>query len=243
MPAMKRIAPVLVLALAACGGKSTGAHGPATASVTATIEPLERTVQDADQPEWGDIHVRMPKVTVPGNPAATAAINAALGTPADASGLDAGGEVGLDYTVHHNGDGLLSLSISHETMGAYPDGYVDDFLFDLTTGARLTPTQLFRADGLDGLAAALDAKLQPKIAAARAEGGDCADVGDDLFDRTFTAADIADVTVGDGKIDFGFPFDFPHVALACEPDGVVPMSLDELAPFLAADSPLHRLHH
>lgn len=244
MPAMNRSTSlVLALALAACGGKSTGAHGPAAASAVATIEPLERTVQDTEREEGGEINLRMPKVTVAGNPAASAAINTALGTPADASGLEAGGEVGLDYTVHHNGDGLLSISIGHETMGAYPDGYSTEFLFDLGTGAQLTVTQLFRADALDGLASALDAKLQPMIAAARATEGDCGDLEPDMFDRHFTAAELSDLFVVDGAVSFVFPFDFPHVVQACEPDGTVSMTIGELAPFLAADSPLHRLHH
>jgi hypothetical protein len=230
---------LVVTSLAACGGKSTGAHAAAPADLAVVIEPLERTVPATE--DEGEIQLRAPRVTSASNPAVAAAINTALGTPADAAALDPAGEVGLDFVVDHNGQGLLSLALVHETMGAYPDSYVDYFLFDLTTGARLTVDQLFRADALAPLAAALDAKLQPVIAAARAQEGDCADLGDGILDRQFTVAELKDVVITKGAVGFVYPFDFPHVMQACEPDGLVSMSVAELAPFLSASSPLHRL--
>lgn len=121
--------------------------------------------------ELGDAHVRAPFVTVAGNPAASAAINAALGVPNTEAALAAVtelGEVGIDYQVGFNRDGLLDLTIIHETMGAYPDSYASHFLFDVATGKALKGADLLRADQLPALAAALDRRpCRPKLTEAR----------------------------------------------------------------------------
>ena len=236
------LAAAVVATLAACGGSSkpgTVSNGGGGAAPAATIEPLERTVPAAeDTPE---ALVRRPRVTIVGNPTASAAINAALGTPATAAELDSQGEVGIDYTVGHNADGLLDVTIVHETLGAYADSYGEHFLFDTTTGARLTAAELFRADALPKLAATLDARLQAELAAARTDRTDCVDADADPFQGEFTVDRLQEVGVGATGVVFDYDYDFPHAIQACEPVGTFTFSLDELADYLTPTSPLRRI--
>ncbi|MBK9036102.1 MAG: hypothetical protein IPL61_33480 [Myxococcales bacterium] len=233
----------LAATLAACGGAAKPTVGNSASAdaayPVAVLEPLERTVPATEDEPDGT--VRLPRVTVPGNPTASAAITAALGTPATADQLDAHGEVGIDYVVGHNADGLLDVRIVHETLGAYADTYEEHFLFDTTTGARLTAAQLFRADALPTLAARVDAQLQAELTAARADRPDCVDGDDDPFHGEFTVAHLDSVGVSDGRVGFTYDYDFPHVIAACEPSGGFWFKPAELDEYLAPDSALRRL--
>lgn len=231
---------VCMFLAAACGGKSASTTTPATGGdAAATIEPLTRSFAATDdEPE---ATVRMPRVTIPGNPTASAAINQTLGVPASADGLSSGGEAGLDFTVGYNADGLLAIMMVHETLGAYSDSYVEHFLFDTRTGARLTGAELFRADGLTALASAVDGKLQAQLDAARTERTDCTEGGDDPYQGQYTADHLRDVYLtADGQVYFPYDFDFPHAMQACEPDGDLRMPVAELTSYLRDDSPLRR---
>lgn len=232
-----------MLTVAACGGGSKHATTPAAGGAV-TIETLERTVPAGE--DLGDAKVRVPYVTVVGDPAASAAINTALDIPNTAAKLDAItelGEVGLDYEVAYNQRGLLDLSIVHETMGAYPDSYVQHHLFDVTTGAQLRGADVLVADAMPALAAALDAQVQGALAQARTDNPDCVTEDDDPYAGAFkfTVDNLADIGVVDGGVTFTYDYDFPHVMQACEPTGSFSMSMAEIAPYLRPDGALARL--
>lgn len=233
----------LLLFAAACGG----AHAPAAphngaSGAGVTVEPLARTVHSADADT--DVEIQVPHVTVPGNPAASAAINGALPVPTTREALDAFelGEAGLGFEVNFNRDGLLDLSIVHETMGAYPDSYVEHFLFDTATGARLTGAEVLVAD-TSALVAKLDATLQAAIAEARTGNTDCVTADDDPYTGDFhvTADTLKDLAITDRGAVFAYDFDFPHVIQACEPDGTMVVPLAELAPYLVPGTAVARL--
>ena len=184
--------------------------------------------------------MRLPRVTVPGNPAASAAINAALGAPATADQIEGTGDVGLDFEVALNADGLLDVTLIHETLGAYPDSYFQHFLFDLTTGARLGGADLFRAEAMAELAALIDGKLQAALAAARTERSDCVSDDEDPFQGAYTEAHLADVGLSARGVEFRYDYDFPHAIQACEPADEFVLPLAEVRPYLRADGPLAR---
>ncbi len=239
-----RTSPVVVgLVLAACGGSPTPkATGPAASGPAVTIATVEGTVPAGE--ELGDAHVRVPFVTVVGDPAASAAINAALGVPntkAALAAVTALGEVGLDYQVGYNQDGLLDLTIAHETMGAYPDGYTVHFLFDVATGKALKGADLLAADQRPALAAVLDQRLQAEMASTRQENPDCATEDDDPYQGQFTVEHLDDVGLTAQGVVFTYPYDFPHVIQACEPLGEFTLTLAEARPYLRADGPLAAL--
>ncbi|MEZ4400563.1 MAG: hypothetical protein R3B06_11125 [Kofleriaceae bacterium] len=237
------VVATLALAVAACGGKAaTSPTNPVAlpeAPPPASITPLARTFPGED---GGDpVMMRRPLVTVPGNRDASKAINAALGVPETAEELQPDGDVGDEFEVGYNADGLLDISIIHETMGAYPDTHTDHFLFDTSTGARLTGAALFRADAVPKLVAAIDRQLQAELVQAKRAGGDCVVEDGELFTGTFTAAHLDDVWVTKAGVAFQYPYDFPHAVQACEPAGTFVWSAKDLLPYLSDTSPLHRL--
>lgn len=241
-----RTSPVVLgLALAACGGApAPKAANPGGGGAAVTIATIEKTVPAGE--DLGDAHVRAPFVTVPGNPTASAAINAALGVPNTEAALAAVtelGEVGIDYQVGYNQDGLLDLSIIHETMGAYPDSYVAHFLFDVATGKVLKAADLLQADQLPALVAALDRRLQDELTAERQRNPDCVTEDDDPYagEFAFTVASLDTIGLMEGGVVFTYDYDFPHVIQACEPGGVFTLTLAELKPYLRPDGALAAL--
>lgn len=240
---MRASSVVLGLALAACGGApGPKAAGPGGGAPAVTIATVEKTVPAGE--DLGDAHVRAPLITVAGNPAASTAINAALGVPNTEAALAAVtelGEVGIDYAVGYNRDGLLDLTITHETMGAYPDSYGAHFLFDVATGKALTAADLLRADQLPALAAALDQQLQAELAATRQSNPDCVSEDDDPYHGEFTVAALDSIGLTERGVVFTYDYDFPHVIQACEPAGTFTMTLAELKPYLRPDGALAAL--
>lgn len=232
---------ISMILVGACGGGGKRAAAPG--GVAVTVEALTRTMHSADAD--ADVEVRVPHVTVPGNPAAEAAINGALGVPTTRAALDAFElqEAGLGFEVGYNRDGLLDLTIVHETMGAYPDGYTEHFLFDTATGARLKGGDLLVLDATGPLVTRLDADLQAAIARAKAGNPDCVTEDDDPYARDFhvTAEHLQDLAMTDAGAVFAFDFDFPHVIQACEPDGAFTVSFADLKPYVKADGALARL--
>lgn len=233
--------PAALAALAlGCGGKSGGSTTPGGGgSAEAQVEPIERVISGT---EFGDVKVRRPLVTIVGDPSKTAAINAALGTPATSAELTDDGEAGIDYQLGFNNAGLLDVTIIHETMGAYPDSYTQHFLFDLTTGAQLSGHTLFKPESLPALAKAIDDQLQAEVARARTDNPDCVTEDEDPYQgHAFTPDKLRDVGVNERGVVFSYDYDFPHVIQACEPDGTFVWTLPQLDAYLAASSPLRRI--
>lgn len=57
--------------------------------------------------------------------------------------------------------------------------------------------------------------------------------GSEYFGRaTFTAQELENFSVGDKGITFKYDYEFPHVALALQPDGAYFYSWAELKPFI-----------
>ena len=59
-------------------------------------------------------------------------------------------------------------------------------------------------------------------------------------DFEFKVDNLQDVGVAGGGVTFTYDFDFPHVMLACEPDGSFRMTWAEIKPYLRADGALAR---
>ncbi len=235
-------ASLLALALVGCGGPGKPRAPVVAAADTATIEALERTIPATGEAD--EIVLRMPRVTVPGNPAATARINETLGVPATAELLEDQGDVGRWFDVRYNQRGLLSMTVTRETLGAYLDSEVEYFVFDLTSGARVEASAVFRPDALPQVLTLVDGKLQAELTEARAVEGDCAadELGPELYQRTATADELHQLWINaQGQVVFDYPFDFPHAIQACEPTGTYAFTAGELSSTFAATSPLLRL--
>ncbi|MFO0746516.1 MAG: hypothetical protein U1F43_12700 [Myxococcota bacterium] len=231
----------VVVAALACLVPSLALAAPAPGPVT-----LAREVVHV-KGDGGDVTLEYPVVTAAPGTKALDALNQALSLDnalkESLSGLEAqakeGSVTGLTYTVGYNGHGVLDLTFDLATMGAYPDVQVTHVLLDTRSGKVIHAADCFDAGKLEQLATAVDTDFRAAIDKLFAESGaDLDGIADGLRDMHFGPTNLDSFEVTAQGVVFTFDFDFPHVALALEPDGRFPMSWAEIAPFLKADAPI-----
>lgn len=71
----------------------------------------------------------------------------------------------LSYTINSIDKSLLSLSITGQGCGAYCEGFVSYFTFNLKTGNKLTLDSLFTEEGIKALTDSLNFSKQNKLKA------------------------------------------------------------------------------
>lgn len=142
------------------------------------------------------------------------------------------GVASADFEVNANIRNVLSLTISYETVYAYPDFHHAYFNFNSNTGAPIGITDLLTAESLPVIAAALDEQLQQRIAqlkvdfAAEIASGEVeATQWDELHVTTESLESFS--TTPDG-ITFHYDAGFPHVIQALEPDGEFSVAFEDL---------------
>jgi hypothetical protein len=152
------------------------------------------------------------------------------------------GITGVDYTVNHNGHGLLDITMTSETMGAYPDAFSEYLVYDLRSGARVRPGDVFST--FSPIRALIQKQVKATIAAAKADdpalvddlnqmlGDNPGSVDDDTLER---------FTITKTGLTFHYSFGFPHVAQALEPNEDMPLTWAELKPFLRSEGLLSPL--
>jgi hypothetical protein len=144
-----------------------------------------------------------------------------------------------DYSVDHNAGGILSVTMSINGSGAYPDSSAKHIVINAVTGERLTAATLF-SDRMS-LAGLADRLLQDEIAKAKKEiktDKDIDDVDvDELFDgKTFDVASLDDFSVNKTGVTFYYDYGFPHVIQALQPEGEFHFSWAELRPYVKRGS-------
>jgi hypothetical protein len=144
-----------------------------------------------------------------------------------------------DYSVDQNAGGILSVTMSINGSGAYPDGSTKHVVINSTTGERLAAGSLF-ADrtALAGLA---DHRLQDEIAKAKKDIRAEKDIGDidvdELFDgKKFDVESLNDFSVNKTGVTFYYDYGFPHAIQAIQPVGKFHFSWSELRPYVKRDS-------
>lgn len=145
-----------------------------------------------------------------------------------------GGITGIDFDVVHNGDDILDLRVRAQTMGAYPDQFVEDRLYDLRTGAHLRAGDLFASTTKPALVKLLQTRVDAIVAKASKADPATADELRSLVDSsgaTINDRELASFSITSTGVVFHHDFGFPHVAQALEPDGDVSVTWRELAPF------------
>ena len=152
------------------------------------------------------------------------------------------GTVGSGFSVNFNKHNLLSLSISVETMGAYPDGYLKSFNFNTRTGSLVYLDSLIKKDSMASLVSRLNSELKKRMEEANAiaeEDAEKPEEGDSmetLFERTeFSKEDLKSFTITEKGINFYFDFGFPHAFQSLEPAGDFFISKEELKKYLKED--------
>jgi hypothetical protein len=167
---------------------------------------------------------------------------------------DPSGITGTNYEVNYDDNNVLSISISTDYMGAYPSTNINNFNINLTNGELLQPLDIFKQDNLSNMLGMLNKNLSSNIAKDVAsvkvnnptsQEGECSEeiissgLSHDQSKGKFEAEKL-DFKVNPQGIEFIHDFGFPHVILACEPDGSVFLSWSQLKSFIRSDSPLGR---
>jgi hypothetical protein len=146
------------------------------------------------------------------------------------------GVIGVDYQVNQNANGVLALTMTSDTMGAYPDAFSEFLVYDLRSGARVRPADVFSNFG--AIRSLIQKQVKDRIAAAKAD--DPSSVEDLNLMLGETQGVVEDDTLGrftitKGGLTFQYLFGFPHVAKALEPNGDIPLTWAELKPHLRPD--------
>jgi hypothetical protein len=138
----------------------------------------------------------------------------------------------LGYEITYNKDCLLSITINIETCGAYPSGYSDHYNFDLSTGDSIFILKLLDKTKINDLVKLCDDTIQNRIAAAKREST-CDDfISEQLADKKFTQAELADFFVTETDVVFVFHFGFPHVLQGAEPGNLIKIPRTEFRKYL-----------
>lgn len=145
------------------------------------------------------------------------------------------GLVNSNYVVNYNKFSILSITVVSEWLGAYSSFSTKYININTSTGEPLKIEQLLSLSSLDELAALTNKTLQERITQTRKEaaGSDSKEwVNELLAGKKFAKADLQNFTVNENGITFYYPFNFPHAALALEPDGAVGFTFGQLQNYI-----------
>lgn len=201
-------------------------------------------VQKITHPLYGPGLIRYPEASV-ASPEATRAINDSLAQIV-ADNYDPSEDlVGLnrmDYSVAHNGNGILSLTIDIDWNGAYPSSWSEYHCYWLRTGEELTAAAIVAPAKLQGLLSKLDVPLQKELEQTLQSvrlNPEAQDVPLDRYVKGhFTVDNLKSFSVGSTGVTFFYTYNVPHVWKYYEPPGTFFLSYAELEPFLLPDGPL-----
>ena len=133
------------------------------------------------------------------------------------------GIVGSSFLVQWMDTEYLDLTITVETVGAYPSSMVFHYLFDLDSGEEVVPEDIFLQERIPDLVKLCDRELQSRIDNGTEE------------EYIFTEGDLKQIGIRRGGIVFHYDFHFPHVIAASEPDGELFFYWDEMNEFLVTE--------
>lgn len=150
------------------------------------------------------------------------------------------GITGIDYQVNHNANSLLDITTSIETMGAYPDQFKEYLVYDVRSGARVHPADVFSS--FNPIRLLIQKQVKARIAEAKAaDPGSVEDLNlmlgenpGSVDDDTLESFTITKTGAKTG-LTFHYLFGFVHAGKALEPNGDVFLSWAELKPFLRSD--------
>jgi hypothetical protein len=140
-----------------------------------------------------------------------------------------------DYEVLYNKNGILTARLFITGSGAYPSSSLKYVVVDLLTGNKVLPANIFT--DLAGLSARVKklqkADVQKGLEEIKKDPDYSSESEDRLFASTdFTAADLAEFSVGENGVTFHYDYGFPHVIRALEPDGDYLLTWKEIKPYI-----------
>lgn len=214
---------------------------PPSQDVRATVTNRVVAMSNA---ECGNARWILPVVAAP-NASATAAMRRALSVNAlfgqtetelrRAFAEDCAGVTSASYMVTYNRSGLLGLTVSADTMGAYSDSSAIFLTFALASGRSVGLDELLTPAGKRRVLAQFSERIRTRVtqleATVEAEGGDSHGDFHELLNSIEPSISYFSVT--EAGILLVHDFDFPHYMLASEPDGSVVFTWAQLGNALA----------
>lgn len=138
--------------------------------------------------------------------------------------LHGSGIVGAFFLVNWIDAELIDLTITVETLGAYPSSMVFNYCFNLDTGEEIVPEDLFMEDRIPDLVQMCNAELQNRTGSEIEE------------EFTFTVENLKQLGIKRGGIVFHYDFNFPHAIAALEPDGELFFFWDQMNEYLLPEA-------
>ncbi len=134
------------------------------------------------------------------------------------------GIVGAYFLVNWTDAEYVDLTITVETLGAYPSSMVFNYCFNLDTGEEVTPEDMFMEDRIPDLVQLCNTELQNRIGSEIEE------------ELTFTVENLNQLGLRRGGIVFHYDFNFPHAAAALAPDGEIFFYWDVMNEYLLQEA-------
>jgi len=134
------------------------------------------------------------------------------------------GIIGSYFVVNWMDTEHLDLTITVETLGAYPSSMVSNYCFNLDTGEEVIPEELFMENRIPDLVQMCNAELQNRISSEIQR------------EYTFAEENLRQLGIRRGGIVFHYDFGFPHSTVALEPDGELFFYWSDLNEFLLPEA-------
>ncbi len=164
------------------------------------------------------------------------------------------GLTGTWYNINYDKNNILSISIFTSHMGAYPSGNIVNHSINLLSGEEIKPADIFYENRMSNLVALLNVELQSNLQENldlakkenRLDGsGQCSETeikdllsdpsrDDSKYDQNFHKfiKEKLDFKITEGGVEFIYHFGFAHAFQACQPDGTVVLSYDQLKEYI-----------
>ncbi len=150
----------------------------------------------------------------------------------------------LDYGVAYNRNNILSIALTMEGVGAYPDGSTKHLVFDLRTGNRVSHADVFTAARSADLLSKIRSVMKQKEDEATKESEDVREAlthyrtSEDEFYPHIEKIHLKDLdgfSIGDNGVTFYYDYKYAHVVKALEPFDRFVLSYKDLKPFIRTD--------
>ena len=153
------------------------------------------------------------------------------------------GLVYLSYQTTYNGYGLLSFSVTAEGCGAYCSNWNTYFTFDLTTGKKITISDIIFKEKIDSFKTIVKENkisLLNKYKEQQKESLLSKDIDSTTYDWIISQVDencisnasLENLSISSNSIEIIDPCEFPHAIRALEPEFELKYNYNFLSKFL-----------
>jgi hypothetical protein len=146
------------------------------------------------------------------------------------------------FKVLYNNFGILNVLLMEEVSGAYPSSFDKSIVIDVKTGEPLKAADFFtrQRELAEKVRNVQQGQIKRDTARIKKDEPEIEDPLE-LFGKTdYTAENLDDFSVSDKGITFRYDYEFPHVALALQPEGRFFFTWAQLKPYIKRDGLLAR---